>query len=123
MRDLDSFTVVKGRNRHGTMMLRAERSTNRTVFVVECADDDVRGVLERAAVGSEVKVDLERVGRRGNSWRAVAAERAETAERAMAAEHAETVKTTEQAETAEHAMAAEQAGAGKTTEQAETPDR
>ena len=80
MRDPNKFTVVRGRNGHGTMMLRAEHP-NGTVFVVECADDDVRGVLEGTAVGSELYVDLERVGRRGNSWRAVAAERAETAER------------------------------------------
>lgn len=73
MRKSNSYTVITSRNRHGTMMLRGNNH-NETVFVVECADTNVENVLDDVGVGSEIRADLERVGRRGNSWCATSAE-------------------------------------------------
>lgn len=79
MNDLERYTVVRERNEHGTVMLRSV-PPNRTVFIVECADSDARNALNDATVGSDLRVGLDRVGRRGNAWRATAA-RPMTAER------------------------------------------
>lgn len=46
------------------------RPLNETVLLVECVDSDVGNALEGTAVGADVRVESERVGRLGNAWRA-----------------------------------------------------
>ena len=77
MKTANRYTVITNPNRYGTMMLRGAQ-TNGTVYIVECADTTVETELERAEVGTDIGVEVERVGQRGNAWRATAVEAVST---------------------------------------------
>ena len=69
-----TYTVVKPCNDHGTTTLR-EHPRNGTVHVVVLDDDPaVEDALSNLDVGSVVRVELRRTGRRGNAWRAESAQ-------------------------------------------------
>ncbi|MES3161681.1 MAG: hypothetical protein PPP55_08960 [Halorubrum sp.] len=71
------YTVVKPCNDHGAVTLR-DHPRNGTFHVVEYDDSDVADELANLDAGSVVHLDLERAGRRGNAWRAAAAEPVES---------------------------------------------
>lgn len=64
------YTVIKPLNKHGTVVLRG-KCQNETLYVVECADKNIKDALEDIEVSADIELKLERVGRRGNSWRAI----------------------------------------------------
>jgi len=59
-----TYTVVKPCNDHGTTTLR-EHPRNGTVHVVEYDDPAVEDALSNLDIGSVVRVELRRTGRRG----------------------------------------------------------
>ena len=67
------YTVVTACNDHGAVTLR-EHPRNRTLHVVEYEDSTVEESLAELDAGSVVRLELQRAGRRGNAWRAAAAE-------------------------------------------------
>ena len=64
-----SFTVVSEMNRHGALTVRSS-GTHATFHLVDFADDATREKLASLVAGESVRLDLSRVGRRGNVWRA-----------------------------------------------------
>lgn len=64
-----SFTIVSEMNAHGGLTVRS-RETNATYHLVDYADESAREALESLGAGERVDLDLSRVGRRGNVWRA-----------------------------------------------------
>jgi hypothetical protein len=56
-------------NPHGGLTVRSS-GTNATYHLVDYADESTREALESLAAGERVDLDLSRVGRRGNVWRA-----------------------------------------------------
>ncbi|QCC46886.1 hypothetical protein [Halobellus limi] len=65
----DSFTVVAEMNSHDAVTVRST-ATHATYHLVDFADDATREALSSLSVGESVRLDLSRVGRRGNVWRA-----------------------------------------------------
>lgn len=65
----DSFTVVSEMNSHDAVTVRST-TTHATYHLVDFADDATREALSSLSVGESVRLDLSRVGRRGNVWRA-----------------------------------------------------
>lgn len=83
----DSFTIVSEMNRHGAVTVRST-ATHATYHLVDFADDSTREALSSLSTGESVRLDLSRVGRRGNVWRAdgaTARTHANTAESGSAA--------------------------------------
>jgi hypothetical protein len=77
MSDYDTFTVISAQNDHECTTLRAH-PRNETYHVVDYADDDARETVADLPVGSVVKMELSRAGRRSNVWRAEAVRTAHT---------------------------------------------
>lgn len=71
------YTAITDLNKHGTMMLQG-KPPNGTIYIVECVDADVETKLERVKIGTDLDVEVKRVGRRGNAWRATAVEELNT---------------------------------------------
>ncbi|MFA1612306.1 hypothetical protein [Halobellus rubicundus] len=64
-----SFTIVSEMNGHDAVTVRST-GTNATYHLVDYADDATREALASLTSGESVRLDLSRVGRRGNVWRA-----------------------------------------------------
>ena len=77
MSNHDTFTIISEQNDHECTTLRAH-PRNETYHVVDYADDDARDTVADLPVGSVVKMDLSRAGRRSNVWRAEAVRTAHT---------------------------------------------
>jgi len=77
MSDYDTFTVISTQNDHECTTLRAH-PRNETYHVVDYADDDAREEVADLPVGSVVKMELSRAGRRSNVWRAESVRTAHT---------------------------------------------
>jgi hypothetical protein len=65
-----TVAVVRSMNDHGAMTVEATAS-NDTRHVVEYESDEIRATLAQLPAGATVPLELERVGGRGNCWRAV----------------------------------------------------
>jgi len=63
------YTVISEQNDHDCTTVRAH-PRNETFHVVEYADEDARERVADLPVGSVVKLELSRAGRRSNVWRA-----------------------------------------------------
>ena len=61
------YTVVRGQNDHDALTVR-ETTRNSTYYVVECDGEDVEAVLDELERGDVLRMELRRVGRRGNAW-------------------------------------------------------
>ena len=61
------YTVVRVQNDHDALTVR-ETTRNSTYHVVECGDEDVKTVLDEIERGDVLRMELRRVGRRGNAW-------------------------------------------------------
>ncbi|RAW45868.1 hypothetical protein DQW50_06565 [Halorubrum sp. 48-1-W] len=61
------YVVVRVRNDHDAMTVR-DPSRNSTFHVVECDGEEFEDVLDEVGVGDVVRLDLRRIGRRGNAW-------------------------------------------------------
>ena len=77
MSNHDTYTVISEQNDHDCTTLRAH-PRNETYHVVDYADDDARETVADLPVGSVVKMELSRAGRRSNVWRAEAVRTAHT---------------------------------------------
>ena len=77
MSNYDTYTVISEQNDHDCTTLRAH-PRNETYHVVDYADDDARETVADLPVGSVVKMELSRAGRRSNVWRAEAVRTAHT---------------------------------------------
>jgi len=77
MSNHDTYTVISEQNDHDCTTLRAH-PRNETYHVVDYADDDDREEVADLPVGSVVKMELSRAGRRSNVWRAEAVRTAHT---------------------------------------------
>lgn len=64
-----SFTIVVEMNGHDAVTVRST-AMHATYHLVDFADDATREALSSLSVGESVRLDLSRVGRRGNVWRA-----------------------------------------------------
>lgn len=62
------YVVVRVRNDHDAMTVR-DSSRNSTFHVVECDGEALEELLDEVEVGDVVRLDLRRIGRRGNAWR------------------------------------------------------
>ncbi|WP_321169318.1 hypothetical protein [Halorubrum sp. F4] len=61
------YVVVRVRNDHDAMTVR-DPSRNSTFHVVECDGEEFEDLLDEVDLGDVVRLDLRRVGRRGNAW-------------------------------------------------------
>ncbi|WP_197431308.1 hypothetical protein [Halorubrum sp. CBA1125] len=61
------YVVVRVKNNHEAMTVR-DPVRNSTFHVVECDSDDLTNLLDEVGRGDEVRLELRRVGRRGNAW-------------------------------------------------------
>jgi hypothetical protein len=77
MSNYDTYTVISEQNDHDCTTLRAH-PRNKTFHVVDYADDAARDTVADLPVGSVVKMELSRAGRRSNVWRAEAVRTAHT---------------------------------------------
>ena len=77
MSNHDTFTIISEQNDHECTTLRAH-PRNETYHVVDYADDDARDAVADLPVGSVVKMELSRAGRRSNVWRAESVRTAHT---------------------------------------------
>lgn len=66
------FTVVEPMNGHGAVTVR-RATTHATHHVVTYADESTRRTLSSLSADDTVRLDLDRVGHRGSTWRAEAA--------------------------------------------------
>ena len=71
------YTVISEQNDHDCTTVRAH-PRNETFHVVEYADEDARERVADLSVGSVVKLELSRAGRRSNVWRAESVRTAHT---------------------------------------------
>ena len=65
----DSFIIVSEMNSHDAVTVRST-ATHATYHLVDFADETTREALSSLSAGESVCLDLSRVGRRGNVWRA-----------------------------------------------------
>jgi len=77
MSNHDTFTVISEQNDHECTTVRAH-PRNKTYHVVDYADDGAREEVADLPVGSVVKMELSRAGRRSNVWRAESVRTAHT---------------------------------------------
>ena len=63
----NAYTVISAQNDHDCTTVRAH-PRNETFHVVEYADEDARERVADLPVGSVVKMELSRAGRRSNVW-------------------------------------------------------
>lgn len=77
MSNYDTLTVISEQNDHECTTLRAH-PRNETYHVVDYADEDARERVADLPVGSVVKMELSRAGRRSNVWRAESVKTAHT---------------------------------------------
>lgn len=61
--------VRRSMNDHGTMTVEVER-TKETRYLVDYASDRIRSVLSALPAGTEIPVQMTRVGGRANVWKA-----------------------------------------------------
>lgn len=61
------YTVVRVQNDHDALTVR-ETTRNSTYHVVECDGEAVEAVLDEVECGDVLRMELRRVGRRGNAW-------------------------------------------------------
>ena len=73
----NTYTVISEQNDHDCTTVRAH-PRNETFHVVEYADEDARERVGDLPVGSVVKMELSRAGRRSNVWRAESVRTAHT---------------------------------------------
>ncbi|SFR49531.1 MULTISPECIES: hypothetical protein [Halorubrum] len=67
MSQSNAYTVTSAQNDHDCTTVRAH-PRNETFHVVEYADEDARERVADLPVGSVVKMELSRAGRRSNVW-------------------------------------------------------
>lgn len=67
MKRSGKYVVARVRNDHDAMTVR-DPSRNSTFHVVECADEDLDGLLDDLDRADVVRLDLRRIGCRGNAW-------------------------------------------------------
>jgi hypothetical protein len=67
MSQSNAYTVISAQNDHDCTTVRAH-PRNETYHVVEYADEDARERVADLPVGSVVKMELSRAGRRSNVW-------------------------------------------------------
>ncbi|TKX74046.1 hypothetical protein EXE46_10985 [Halorubrum sp. GN11_10-6_MGM] len=67
MSQSNAYTVISAQNDHDCTTVRAH-PRNETYHVVEYADEDARQRVADLPVGSVVKMELSRAGRRSNVW-------------------------------------------------------
>jgi hypothetical protein len=67
MKRSGKYVVVRVRNDHDAMTVR-DPSRNSTFHVVECEDEDIDGLLDDLDIEDAVRLDLRRIGCRGNAW-------------------------------------------------------
>jgi len=77
MSQLNAYTVISEQNDHNCATVRAH-PRNETYHIVEYADDDARQRVADLPPGSVVRMELSRVGRRSNVWRAESVRTAHT---------------------------------------------
>jgi len=77
MSGTNSYTVISEQNDHDCTTVRAH-PRNETYHVVEYADEEARERVADLPVGSVVKMELSRAGRRSNVWRAESVRTART---------------------------------------------
>jgi hypothetical protein len=77
MSQSNAYTVISAQNDHDCTTVRAH-PRNETYHVVEYADDDARERVADLPVGSVVKMELSRAGRRSNVWCAESVKTAQT---------------------------------------------
>ncbi|WP_418285094.1 hypothetical protein [Halorubrum sp. DTA46] len=63
----NAFTVISEQNDHDCTTVRAH-PRNETYHIVEYVDDDARQRVADLPVGSVVRMELSRAGRRSNVW-------------------------------------------------------
>lgn len=73
----NAYTVISEQNDHDCTTVRAH-PRNETFHVVEYADDDARQRVADLPVGSVVRMELSRAGRRSNVWCAESVQTAHT---------------------------------------------
>jgi hypothetical protein len=73
----NAYTVISEQNDHDCTTVRAH-PRNETFHVVEYADDDARQRVADLPVGSIVRMELSRAGRRSNVWCAESVQTAHT---------------------------------------------
>jgi hypothetical protein len=77
MSKTNAYTVISEQNDHDCTTVRAH-PRNETFHVVEYADDDARQRVADLPVGSVVRMELSRAGRRSNVWCAESVQTAHT---------------------------------------------
>ena len=73
----NAYTVISEQNDHNCTTVRAH-PRNETYHIVDYADDDARQRVADLPVGSVVRMELSRAGRRSNVWCAESVRPAET---------------------------------------------
>ncbi|GAB7008320.1 hypothetical protein [Halorubrum trueperi] len=73
----NAYTVISEQNDHDCTTVRAH-PRNETYHIVDYADDDARERVADLPVGSVVRLELSRAGRRSNVWRAESVRTAQT---------------------------------------------
>jgi len=73
----NAFTVISEQNDHNCTTVRAH-PRNETYHIVDYADDDARQRIADLPVGSVVRMELSRAGRRSNVWCAESVRTAQT---------------------------------------------
>ncbi|MFW5917427.1 MAG: hypothetical protein ACOCRD_03350 [Halorubrum sp.] len=73
----NAYTVISEQNDHDCTTVRAH-PRNETYHIVDYADDDARERVADLPVGSVVRLELSRAGRRSNVWRAESVRAART---------------------------------------------
>ena len=63
----NAYTVISEQNDHNCTTVRAH-PRNETYHIVDYADEDARKRVADLPVGSVVKLELSRAGRRSNVW-------------------------------------------------------
>jgi hypothetical protein len=63
----DRYVVVRARNDHNAMTVR-DADRNGTYHVVECDGEELETLLDAVEPGDAVRLELRRIGRRGNAW-------------------------------------------------------
>ena len=67
MKRSGKYVVLRVRNDHDAMTVR-DPSRNSTFHVVECENEDLDGFLDDLDLADVVRLDLRRIGCRGNAW-------------------------------------------------------
>jgi len=73
----NAYTVISAQNDHECTTVRAH-PRNETYHIVDYADEDARECVADLPVGSVVRMELSRAGRRSNVWCAESVKPAQT---------------------------------------------